>query len=422
MKPATKHAQRGGASLIVVMVMLFAMALVVAYANRSLLFEQRSSINQYHATQAFEAAEAGLEWAQARLNDPRHLDAQCAPAASGTSLRQRWLQFDGTLVRHVPITWSHGGVATAVHAACARTPGGWSCHCPSGGHPVLPAATAAAASVAFIVHAEAVDRAGIVRVLATGCTGVAGPCDPGGANAAEATMTVQALFGLMPGIVSLPTAPLSVHGDVDAGTAAIGWHNPHVAAGGVAVHAGGRVLASNARVTSAPGASHALAVVRQDTALAALDGDHLFASLFGLDKASWAAQPAVRRVVCGGDCGAALSAAIEDSAGPALLFVDEPLTLGGPLMLGTPERPVAIVASGAAGFSGTLELHGVLYAADIQWHGAAPGTALVRGALISEAGYSGDAAPDLFFDAPALRTLQRDSGSFVRLPGSWRDF
>ncbi len=422
MSPSRMQTQRGGASLVVVMVLLCSMALVVAYANRSLLFEQRSSINQYRATQAFEAAEAGLEWAQAMLNNPQRVDDDCQSAPGGSSMRQRWLNHDAARQRHVPVAWSDAGRITPRHAACARTASGWSCRCPADAHPTLAAATVASATTAFIVHAEPVDDTGMVRLVATGCSGVAGACAPAGSTTVEAVATVQAVFALVPGIASLPTAPLTVRGEVHAGAAAIGLHNGDAASAGIVLHAGGPVLASHARITTVPGGSSPLALVAHDDLLAGLSGEQLFASLFGLDKASWAAQPAVRRVVCGGDCGAALTAAVSAAAGPALLFVDGDLAVNGPLTLGTPADPVILVSTGRADLRGELRLHGVLYAADLAWQHTPASGAWLRGAFVSESDYRGDATPDLVYDAPVLRALQQDSGSFVRVPGSWRDF
>jgi Tfp pilus assembly protein PilX len=63
--------QQGAAALAVTLVLLFITTLVAAYAHRNHLFELSASTNQYRATQAFEAAEAGLEWTIALLNDPR---------------------------------------------------------------------------------------------------------------------------------------------------------------------------------------------------------------------------------------------------------------------------------------------------------------------------------------------------------------
>ena len=46
--------------LLVVVVLFFILALVTAYAGRNLIFEQRTSVNNMRATQAFEAAEASM--------------------------------------------------------------------------------------------------------------------------------------------------------------------------------------------------------------------------------------------------------------------------------------------------------------------------------------------------------------------------
>ena len=94
-------------------------------------------------------------------------------------------------------------------------------------------------------------------------------------------------------------------------------------------------------------------------------------------------------------------------------------TLRGPLVLGTAQRPVLIVAAGALQLQGAVQLTGAAYAASLVW--AAPG-ATVRGALISEGTAVGDTSLDLQRDAAVLETLRTRQGSFVRLPGGWRDF
>ena len=69
-RSASRH-QRGATTLVVALVLLFGMTLVTFYANRGQIFEQRTSANQYRSTRAFEMAEAGLEWAAARLTVQR---------------------------------------------------------------------------------------------------------------------------------------------------------------------------------------------------------------------------------------------------------------------------------------------------------------------------------------------------------------
>ena len=93
---AVARRESGAASLIVVMVLFFLMSLVAAYTSRNLIFEQRTSVNQYRATQAYEAAEAGLEWALTLLNSGR-IGADCletGAATTDTSFRQRYLAID----------------------------------------------------------------------------------------------------------------------------------------------------------------------------------------------------------------------------------------------------------------------------------------------------------------------------------------
>src|SRR5258706_12074338 len=66
----TRRKARGAATLIVALTLLGGMLLVLVAANRGLLLELRMATNQVRATTAFEAAEAGLEWATAQLNSP----------------------------------------------------------------------------------------------------------------------------------------------------------------------------------------------------------------------------------------------------------------------------------------------------------------------------------------------------------------
>ena len=55
--PTQREQQRGAATLVVVMVLFLIMALLAAYANRSLVFEQRIANGYYRASLAQEMAE-----------------------------------------------------------------------------------------------------------------------------------------------------------------------------------------------------------------------------------------------------------------------------------------------------------------------------------------------------------------------------
>lgn len=398
------HRQRGAAALAVTLVLLFITTLVTAHAHRNHLFELSASTNQYRATQAFEAAEAGLEWAIALLNDPRPIDPACVAGGPGdTNFRER-----------------HAAAALPTAAACVREGNGWRCSCPSSGEPSIPAAQGDGPAPAFRVQVAAGPSPGLWHLAATGCSRRAGACAPGEATTAEATARMQVHLAFVPSPAAPPVAPLTVRGNVEAGGAAIGLHNTDADTAGIVVHAGGVVAAANARARTAPGSPVQLAFVEQDGRLAAPEGDRLFASIFGIDKALWREQPGVARIACDGDCGEALRAAIAPGQAHRLLWVDGDLALSGAVTLGTPDRPIVLVAAGTVRLSGPVVVHGLVYGGEVSWNGAGGG--MVRGAAISEGSYSGNAAPDFIYDAGVLAALRRSAGSFARLPGSWKDF
>ena len=420
-RPAGQH---GAAALIVTMMLFFAMVLAAVFVNRNLVFEQRAAANQYRSTLALEAADAGLEWALAQLNNPQRIGADCLPSAdaAATSFRSRYLAFTAATASYAPATWSPSGSApTALRASCVRSGAGWSCSCPSQGLPALTAPVGPAPAIAFTLQFLPVAKPGIVRIAATGCTNLAGACVAGaGPSAADASAKIEVAAGLFAGLRTPPAATVTTRGGFDAGTGPIGVHNPDPATG-IAIDAGGAIVAPQARLTTPAGAAPSGALVGNDAALAGLSAEQFFASYFGVDKMRWKSQPAVTRISCSADCGAALTEAVAAAAEHALIWVDGDLTLAGPLTLGSPQHPVVIVVGGSARLTGAVALHGVLYASGLRWDDTSGG-AYLRGALLSEAGYQGSGTPELSYDRGVLELLKTHSGSFARVSGSWHDF
>jgi PilX N-terminal len=421
--PITPRRQRGAAALVVTMALFFIMLLVAMFANRNLVFEQRTSANQYRSTQAFEAAEAGLEWALAQLNNNQHIGADCLPstAAGVTSFRERYLSYQRDTSTFAPATWNNAGVAAPLQPSCVRTDSGWACGCPAQGLPNLSALAGNGSFPAFSLLFLAAGKPGIVRVVATGCTSLAGACVAGTGSSTDATARVEVALGLVSGLGTAPVAPLTARAAVNI-NGAIGVHNPDASSGAIAIHSGGVVAAPLARVTTVAGSSAASAVVSQDAGLAGLSPDQLFAAYFGLDKAGWKSQPTVQPVSCNGNCSEAMLSAIGAGVVNPLIWVGGDLTLDGPITLGTPQRPVVIVAAGAAQLNAAVTIHGVVYSAAMSWNNTAGPGALLRGAAIVEGAYQGNGAPDLVYDRDLLAALRGNSGSFTRINGSWRDF
>jgi hypothetical protein len=373
--------QRGAAGLVVTVLLVLAMLLVVAFANRNVVVEVRASTNQYRSTQAFEAAEAGLEWALAKLNDDTPIGADCLPSANAgaMSFRDRHLRLDSASAGLVVATWDDAGTPRPLQAACVRGDAGWSCSCPSSGAPVLPVVAGTATAPSFSVELATGARPNLVKAVASGCTRADVPCTAISDAAHEAAARVEVSFGLVPGLRAAPTAALTVRGNVDAGAAALGVHNPDPASGGTAVQAGGGVTGDALRLGT----------------------------------------PAVTRIACTDACADAVASAV--AGGNRLLAVEGDLVIDGPLALGTAEQPIALVVGGALRLRGAIALHGVVVAASIDWRDAAAG-AFVRGAVLVEGDYGGDAAADIVHDSSLLAQLQHGSGSFARVNGSWKDF
>ncbi len=420
---STGRRQRGVAALVVTLLLCLTMVLAVAFAHRDIATEERRSSNDYRTAQAFEAAEAGLEWALARANDSTRLDDECRPSAAAVarSWRDRMLSVAVTTAIVAPATWRDAGVDAPLQSACVRDAAGWTCSCPTSGRPLLPRAAIGATAPAFSIELQAGPRPGLVRVLSTGCTrAVAGRiCTTTATIDHDATTRHEAVWAWVPALRSAPVAALTVRGDVVAG-GALGARNPDRAGNGLALHAGGRLQADALRLFAPAGSSLGTAIASGDAELAALSADRFFSRHFGMDRDAWSRQSAVARIACTTDCADAIATAVVN--GHRLVHVDGDLVLAGPLQIGSSDAPVVLVAAGEVRLSADVTIHGVLHGASLAWNGAAPGSALVQGAALVAGDYRGDGAPDVVHDAALLALLRAREGNFVRINGSWKDF
>ncbi|MDH5331980.1 MAG: fimbrial assembly protein, partial [Aquincola sp.] len=109
----TRARQRGAGALVAVVLLYVAMAIIVVFANRSLIFEQKTSANQYRATMALETAEAGVEWASTMLNKSGLINSTCTDSGSGFNFRDKYLDYVTSTGR-----WNLNGASGTVVAAC----------------------------------------------------------------------------------------------------------------------------------------------------------------------------------------------------------------------------------------------------------------------------------------------------------------
>jgi Tfp pilus assembly protein PilX len=429
--------QRGVATLIVVMVLFFVVSLVAAYTNRNLIFEQRTSSNQYRATQTFETAQAGLQWAVAMLNGPR-IDASCDTSVltTDTSFRERYLTIDATSGLVTGRTKSDG---STLYAACVSNGTGWNCSCPSDAVPAPTLPTGAGVFPAFQVRffrnpASAPPiPPGMIRVDSIACPSFDTVClDIGNAASAEGRAVVSTLVSLQSALKTPPSSALLVRGDLDVGSAVISAYNTDVTVGAVAVQLGGTADATSRAAMalgSAPGTPASFAFVEEDTMLSGLTtagtllptlGDRMFSTVFGISPASYRSQPGLS-VLTGCPCTAAQVRAAASLSPMRPIWVEGDLRIDSTGDIGSVGSPVMIVAEGdithtAAG----VTIFGAIYSRAATWGTSGSGT--VVGAAIAENDFGGSGSSTYLYNADVLRLLRLRYGSFVAVPGSWKDY
>ncbi|MBK9362616.1 MAG: pilus assembly PilX N-terminal domain-containing protein [Rubrivivax sp.] len=423
--------QTGAATLIVVMVLFFVVSLVAAYASRNLLFEQKTAANQYRSTAVLEAADAGLHWATSMLNSGR-IGATCLPSANpaDTSFRERYLAIadDGVIT---PLTLPPPpALASPLTPSCVFDGVTWQCSCPVNAAPVLAAPAGDDMFPAFRLRFVAMPtRPGLVRVEVNACSRADDAClnFPATGAANEARVTVSAIVALKGGVATVPAAALTARGSVDLSLSALTLANTDPRSG-VTVNAGQAFTQGLAQLVTVAGSPAAGSISDSDPALGGLTlapSNTMFAKTFGMWPADYRAQPGAVVLPCGGTCTAAqVRTAVAQYPG-LVIWVDGALDIDTGGDIGTFTQPVAIVATGGVQFTAAATVYGLIYTQAAPWTTAGAGAGVnptVRGAVVAEGNVDGNSAATLVYDATVLNRLRLKTGSFVVVPGSWRDF
>lgn len=404
----------GAVTLPVALAVSLAMLLFVGIVNGSLLTEQRLSGNHLRSQAAFQAAEAGVDWMLGRLNAGDPVNGRCEVQSSAAlpSFREQhagWPDAQGA--------WAPPGLPVT----CTGEGAGWACSCgtPAAGQPPSADTSAATSSATFTVRLHPGARPDLLQLESVGCSNRAPPCISA-AGQADARARVAVSVGHLPALAHLPAAALTVHGDLHLGAAPWVLQRSHPAQGGMVLHTGGTVTADRLSLRGPPGAPAASTVVTSDPALRTEDNGHAFSRLFRMDAAAWQALPTVRRVDCASTCDSALHDAVGPGGHHTMLWLSGGLHVAGPLELGSPTRPVLIVADGPVLLAGPVVVHGLIYTTSPRWH--APAGAEVIGAVVAEGALNGAGITHIRHDAQLLQILHERTGTFLRVPGSWKDF
>jgi PilX N-terminal len=424
--------QSGAAALAVVMVLFFIISMVAAYTARNLVFEQRTSVNQYRSTQALEVAEAGLEWAMNLLNATR-IDDACRPSANvaDATFRDRYLAIDPATGNIAPRLQADG--ITELWPSCVFNGAAWTCNCPTNAAPAVPTPAGAGIFPAFRVRFQLLADVGAapgttpyrpraVRVEVNGCTRNVGACIdfPAQGVGNEGRATVAATFALKPGLTTAPAATLTARGAIDFSGNALSVVNGDPRGSGITVQSSDAFNSAGVRLQGIPGSPGSQSVVDFDLSLAALSADRMFANYFGMWPTTYREQPAAVLLTCAPSCSAAQVRNAASLNPGRVLWLDGAVDFDSAGSVGTPTAPVVIIVNGNISFTQPIDVHGLVYA-----RGAATvsaGNGFIYGALIAEGSLTGTGTPTLVYDKAVLDRLRVLYGSFARVPGSWKDW
>ena len=458
----TRFKQRGAAALAVSMVLLFAMTGVAFFANRTMIFEQRTAVNQVRHTKAFELADAGIEWAIARLNDPLTLAAgTCGASGAGLeSFRSRYVRPTAANVPSSPGVFNPTGwlnpVSTVYPGCVVDAVGALTCGCPDAGAAALGTPAQPRFRVQFnpvTVANNATADIQAVEIISRGCTN-GDPCDPSqAATASDSSSVARVLVKIRPTFPTVPGAGM-ISGSSTLVGGSINVINTDTRSNGITINTGSSVVinANGFTVQSLPGTAPAQSILDNDPSLLRLttadaNGELFFSSFFGQGFAGYQADPgttvltntgtsnyAARTCSGASDCGAAVSYWIE--RGVTQFWVQGAVDFGSSnrpaasaipdRTFGTAARPVALATSGDLSFGSGVVAYGIFYSASATVTTDATlgnGNPTIIGSFISRGDINKQGSGNLTvaYNGNLFGAAGAPSGILVPVPGSWRD-
>ena len=103
-----------------------------------------------------------------------------------------------------------------------------------------------------------------------------------------------------------------------------------------------------------------------------------------------------------------------------VIWIDGDLDIDTGGDIGSAAEPLVLVVTGNLTFSTPANVFGLVYSRAADW--VSSGAGVIRGAAVAETRLSGSATTDIVYDTAILNHLRLQSGSFILVPGSWRDF
>lgn len=358
--------QGGFAVLLNAVIIMLGIAITAIVGVQSMRFGQIEQNNDYHQRLAFQAAEAGLDYAKV------HLDNNATAIKATVNGSGFVTGYSNASTTNVAFT--NGTTYSVTYS-----------------NPVASDFT-------------------LMQITSTGT-----------ADGGSATRTITQQFKLMPYVASAPPAGIVSKGNVTLGgnvsiantvTGKTIWSGGNVSLSGSAgtVGAGG-VTSSRSGLNSD--------VIDNDAGLSSLTNDAFFSGFFGASKATTQANA---NVTYTNNADTNYSALLNGVTGKTIWInqTGGEARLSGNATIGSPTAPVVLIVNGPFKANGTTTIYGMVYVIGT-WDNSGGGNLTVDGSIVIEGSMSATGTPDVTYLTNTVSSLNT-LGVYVKVPGSWKDF
>jgi hypothetical protein len=262
----------------------------------------------------------------------------------------------------------------------------------------------------------------VIALQSQACTRLDSTClgDSAIAGPGDGVASLTVLIGLKGALGVPPSAALTAAGPVSLTGGTITNTEPLV--NGITIDSAGTV-GSGLALVSLPGSPGSASKVESDSSIPTV-ADLLFASLFSMSRITYQEQPAAIVLSCPSQCDPADLATLAGNNAGRILWLVGDVDLNSPVTLGSATAPLVVVVNGNLTASAAATVYGLVYVVPnlgtTSW--TTSGSLTVTGAVVSEGGIGGTATPSFQYDIGILNSLRLKSGSFVRVPGGWKDY
>ncbi|MDR3476518.1 MAG: pilus assembly PilX N-terminal domain-containing protein [Gammaproteobacteria bacterium] len=355
----------GAATFLITTILLMSAILITIFGTQYGMLQQKVSSNANGSLQAFEAAEAGLDFG---INYLQQNNATILASPSGGHIQPY------TSSNTTNVTLANGSKFSIVYT-----------------NPTANDYT-------------------LLLVAATGTN-----------KDGTATRTVKELVKFGSVLFTPPASPLVGKGNVTIS----GSSEIDNTQGTTTIVSGGSVALSGSIQTQAQGgvsstAGHINSDIQQNVAsLTNISISDFFASYFG---ASMTTVKNSAKYLFSGLSN--YSSSVNGKAG-AIIWIDQPTgtaSISGSATVGTPTQPVLLIINGNFSVSGSVQIYGLIVVLGTTTTTITGSTDIVGGLIASDAlSFSGSSS--ITYSASTLSSVQQTTTNYyARVPGSWRDF